>query len=115
MTKLRSDLALLAQWEEAQEQCKLRDNEMQEIRNFRTPQQLLESLHDMAEQYSEHPLRRLITQITPCLEILGSFHGLLATSFAIASLQQGPFETTILWGLLHLSIKVRVSPKLRRR
>ncbi|KAF2469963.1 uncharacterized protein BDR25DRAFT_314735 [Lindgomyces ingoldianus] len=105
----RSDIALLAQWEEAREQCwpgDFRTHERDEIQKFRTPQQLLESLDRMALQYNDHTTSRLIAQIQPCLRTLKSFSGLFITSLAIRSLDSShPFETTLLWGLLHLVIK----------
>lgn len=100
---------LCAQWEEALEQCwaeHILSHEKKEIQEFKSPGHLLKSLELMKNQYKEKPKTRLLSQIAKHLESLDNFAGMLATALALQSFGQGQIETTLLWGSLHLAIKV---------
>ncbi|KAJ4295250.1 hypothetical protein N0V90_007261 [Kalmusia sp. IMI 367209] len=104
-----SDIALLAQWEEARQKywsVNFSKQEKREIEKFKTPQDLLQSLKKLEEKYIDHPATLLIQQMTPPVQSLDTFAGLLATALAIRTLGTGSFfETTLLWGSLNLAIK----------
>lgn len=94
---------ILLKWQEAQEKClrDLRPNEKEAVANFKNPEDLTDDLHRRQREYSDSTLRNLLGQIFPMLNLLQTLSHIFLTS-----IMSRPVEMALVWGLLHLVIKV---------
>lgn len=71
------------------------------ISKFSTVAELQADLRQKQQEQSDTFLHRLLAQAMPCLSVMGNLSGIL-----VASLPGRSIPTALIWGVLHLAIKV---------
>ncbi len=94
-------------WKEAVNRClsNLKPADREAILGFETPEQLLADLRRCQAEYANKRTQSFFMRVIPCVEKLETLSLLLLTAMPSNSI-----KNTLIWGLLHLAIKVNKSP-----
>ena len=97
-------------WKEAVDRClsDLKPADREAVLGFETPEQLLADLRRCQAEYANSTTQSLFMRVIPCVERLESLSYLLVTFMPSHSI-----KNTLIWGLLHLAIKVSSSLRYR--
>ena len=90
-------------WDDAQRRARsqLKPNEMKMVERFHRPEQLLEDLKRLRQEHTGSVTEQLIDRILPCFRVMIYLYVILITS-----MPNEKINITLLWGILHIIVKV---------
>ena len=93
-------------WKEAVNRClsDLKPADREAVLGFETPEQLLADIRRCQAKYENSITQSFFMRVIPCVEKLEALSYLL-----MAAMPSHSFKNTLIWGLLHLAIKVRLT------
>ena len=99
-------LGLSMRWKEAVNRCllDLKPADREAVLCFETPEQLLDDLRKWQAEYANSSIQSFFMRVIPCVEKLEALSCVL-----MASMPSHSIKATLIWGLLHLAIKVESS------